>query len=356
MIKYPRIVIDLKKFRHNAENIKKLCQDQGIDVYPVMKGVGCDRRLLEIIAELGFKVVADSRIQNLMKAQDLPMEKMLLRLPMLSAADEVVQFADISMNSELITIKALNEVAKKQNKKHKIILMVELGDLREGVLPRDVDAMVGEIVSLENIVLHGVAVNLTCYGCVIPDENNLGELCAIADRIKEKFGISMAVISGGNSSAIPLLLNHTLPKKVNVLRLGEAILLGTEAVEGTTIPGQYTDIFTLETELIELKDKDTVPTGQKGYDAFGKPYEPPVDKGIRRRGIIAMGRQDMILESIIPVDEKISIIGGSSDHTILDLEDVKNEYKIGDIVRFNMYYTSMMYTMTSPYIPKYYVE
>ena len=356
MLTYPRITIDLKKLKHNAKTVKELCAKQGIDVYPVMKGVGADRRILETLSDVGFKVIADSRIQNLIKGQDLPMEKMLLRLPMISTADEVVQHADISLNSELITIKALNTSAKKQNKKHKVVLMVELGDLREGILPKDIEAVAAEVLKLENIELCGVGVNLTCYGAVIPDENNIGELCAVATRLEEKFNIKLPIISGGNTSSIPMLLENTLPKKVNVLRLGEIILLGTESVAGTLVEGYNPDVFTIEAEIIELKDKNSLPTGKTGYDAFGKVYEAPEDKGIRRRAIVAIGRQDIDLDGIWPLDSKIGIIGSSSDHFILDMEDVKDNYKMGDTVKFGIKYSSLLRVMTSTYLPKNYIN
>jgi predicted amino acid racemase len=49
----------------------------------------------------------------------------------------VVRSADISLNTELDTLKKLSYYAKASNKNHQVIVMVELGDLREGVLPID---------------------------------------------------------------------------------------------------------------------------------------------------------------------------------------------------------------------------
>ena len=109
----------------------------------------------------------------------------------------------------------------------------------------------------------------------------------------------------------------------------------------------------LKGEIIEMKSKATVPTGNIGVDAFGSipHYE---DKGIRKRAIVAVGRQDIRLEGLTPVDSNISIFGASSDHLILDVTDSKKELTVGDIVDFKVDYGCLLAAMTSPYVEKYY--
>lgn len=75
--------------------------------------------------------------------------------------------------------KASDQEAAKQGKTHKVVLMIDLGDLREGIFFKDEDIImstVEEILKLKNIKLHGVGVNLTCYGAVIPKQDNLQRL------------------------------------------------------------------------------------------------------------------------------------------------------------------------------------
>jgi len=300
--------------------------------------------------------LADSRIQNLKKYEGAKKERVLLRLPMNSETDEVVKYADISLNSELKTIKNLNESAKRQNKIHKILLMIDLGDLREGIFFKNEDEIyhtVEEVLKLNNIELFGLGVNLTCYGAVIPKSDNLSILVEIARKIEKKFDIKLQMISGGNSSSIYLIGRKELPEGINNLRVGEAFLLGGETAYSQKLEGFYDDAFTLEAEIVELKEKQSVPIGETGVDAFGnKPvYE---DRGIIKRAIIAVGRQDVDPDALHPTDSKIDILGASSDHLILDISKSDMKYKVGDIVNFKLSYSSLLRATTSGYVDRVY--
>ncbi len=347
----PRIEISLRKIEHNTRIIASLCKKYDIDLAGVTKSFCAIPEVAKVMVKGGIKILADSRLKNLKKLRDIPVPKLLLRLPMISRVDEVVKYADISLNSELSTIKKLSEAAKNQNKVHDIILMVDLGDLREGVWPDHVEEVVKEILTLDGVKLIGVGTNLTCYGGVIPNSENLGKLCNIAERIESKFGLQLSIISGGNSSSLYLLEKNEMPERVNNLRPGEAIVLGRETAYGNPIKDTYQDAFNLVAEIIEIREKPSVPIGEIGMDAFGnKPTF--VDKGIRKRAILAVGRQDVSPESLMPIDEKIEILGASSDHLIVDVTDSEIDYKVGDEIRFNVDYGGLLQLTTSEYIYK----
>lgn len=212
-----------------------------------------------------------------------------------------------------------------------------------------------EILNLENIHLHGIAVNLTCYGAIIPKNDNLSKLVEIARKIEEQFDIKLDMISGGNSSSIYLIDKGELPKGINNLRLGEAALLGNDTAYETDLPGTVGDTVILQAQIVELKEKPSLPIGEVGVDAFGKKpfYE---DRGIMKRAIIAVGKQDTDLDSMTPTDSQIEIMGGSSDHTILDVTHCDRDYKVGDIVSFELGYGGMLKTATSPYVTREYVK
>lgn len=350
-MKYPALIIDKSKIRHNTKLLSELCGKHGIKVAGVTKVFCALPELAEAMIEGGAYALADSRIENLIKLKNFNVSKLLLRIPMLSQASEVVQYADVSLNSEIEVIKALNEAAKVQSKVHEIILMVDLGDLREGVWYEKAASFAGEIVKLQNIKLIGVGTNLTCYGGVIPSAENLGTLIKIAKEIEVKYGIKLEIISGGNSSSIHLLQKNQMPDEVNQMRLGEAIVLGYETAYGERIEGTYGDAFTLAAEIVELKEKPSAPIGEIGMDAFGgKPVF--VDKGIIKRAIVAVGRQDVKHDGLTPRDKRISIIGASSDHMILDLTNAENEYKVGDIIEFDVNYGALLAAATSEYVNK----
>lgn len=348
---YPRVVINKKKLYENSKVVVDMSSKQGIDVYAVTKVYCGIKELAEESLRAGVIGIADSRVENLIQMKDLDVPKMLLRLPMGVEADLVVKYADVSLNSEISTMRLLNEAAGKIGKKHGVILMIDLGDLREGILPEQVDEVVPEILKLNNIELEGVGVNLTCYGGVIPNPVNLGELSQIAGAIELEYGITLKVVSGGNSSSLYLLDRGDMPGRVNQLRVGEAIVLGRETAYGDPIPGTHDDVFVLEAKVIELKEKASIPRGEIGMDAFGnKPtFE---DKGQMKRAIVAIGRQDVEPSGLMPFDEKIEIIGASSDHMILDMTHVDEEYSVGDVIRFRMDYGAMLRLFTSHYVDK----
>lgn len=350
---YPALVTDLNKLKHNTQFLKDKCLDQGIEIMAVTKVFCGNPKLAQTMIDAGVTMLADSRVSNLEKLKALNAKKVLLRLPMISEAPQVVEFADISLNSELETLKALSEAALGQNKKHNVILMVDLGDLREGVLPENLMQLFEDVLKLSGIEIVGLGVNLTCYGGVMPDHTNLSQLVKLAKEAEDKFGIKLQYVSGGNSSSLYLIDKGDMPAEINQLRLGEAVVLGRETAYGDVIEGTHTDVFTLEAEIIELKEKDSLPKGTIGMDAFGN-HPTFEDKGRMLRGIIAIGKQDVSPSALIPKDEAIEIIGASSDHLLMDFTKAQGKYKVGDVVQFNMEYGALLNLWTSSYIHKEY--
>ena len=364
---YPRVNINLSKVNQNLDAVSRITHGGSCSMMIVTKGFCADEKIVaEIAKHPGVDFLADSRVKNIAGYADLAHENgkqtVLLRLPMATEAAEVVKYVDLSFNSELATIRVLNEEAAKAGKKHNILLMIDLGDLREGIFFKEEDVImdtVEEILKLSNINLYGVGVNLTCYGAVIPKNDNLSQLVEIARRIEAKFGIKLSMVSGGNSSSIYLLggndviKDSDMPEGINNLRLGECFILGNDTAYGTRIPGTCSDALVLEAEIIELKCKQSIPIGETGVDAFGqKPvYE---DRGIRKRAIVAVGQQDITLDSMTPVDSRLVILGGSSDHTIVDVTDAGDEYKVGDTISFELGYGGMLKAFTSAYVDRAY--
>ena len=119
---YPRIEINLENIIENAKKVKNLCEKQGVSLSLVVKMLADDKEIVQALAENGIDCICDSRMINLKSYQTIPVEKWLIRIPMLSEAEEVVKYADASLNSEIKVIKKLNEEAKKQRKRHKVIL------------------------------------------------------------------------------------------------------------------------------------------------------------------------------------------------------------------------------------------
>ena len=353
----PAVRINLRNIEENARLIRKRCQARGISVTGVVKGAAGDLKVAETLLRGGITSLGDSRLKNIIAFRQTGFngEIVLLRLPQLSEVEKVIEYVDISLVSELATVKALSLAAVKAAKKHGIIVMVDVGDLREGILPGELAVFISKIISLPGLELKGIGTNVGCYGGVLPTRDNTELLLKLKKMLESKFAVKLDTISGGNTSTTLLLEDLKLPAGINHLRVGEGILQGTDITNQRLIKELNHDNFTLVAEIIELKDKPSVPQGEIGHDAFGKIPQFP-DRGVRRRAILAVGRQDVKIDGLTPLQKGAEILGASSDHLIVDLTDLDGEYQVGDHMEFRLDYGAMLAVMTSPYIEKQYLE
>jgi predicted amino acid racemase len=349
----PRIEIALSQIRDNARILSELYKQKGISLMGVSKAVLGEPLIAEAMIQGGVKFMADSRIENIqkMKSAGIATRFVLLRTA-LSQAESIVRNADISLNTEIETVKELSYYANVQNKIHQIIVMVELGDLREGILPANLAPFIKKTLSFSHIEIIGIGCNLACYGGIKPDGKNMDELSKLARTIEKEFQINLEIISGGNSANYEWYKSTPEVGKINNLRLGESILLGCESLNREAIPGLHTQAFQLVAEVIESKEKPSLPYGEIGQDAFGN---VPLfqDRGIRRRVIIALGRQDILVSGLRPITD-LKILGSSSDHVVLDSKNY--DLKVGSEVNFNLDYGGLLAVMTSPFVQKQYKE
>jgi predicted amino acid racemase len=349
----PVITVDLKKIEDNTRVIVDFCGEHDIDVIGVSKVTCGMPSVAKAMIAGGVKGIGESRIENInrLRTSGINHPVTLLRIPPLSGVDEIVNSVDISLNSELSVIKELSRAADKKGKVHGVILMLDLGDLREGIWPDDLINIATETVKLSGVRLAGLGTNLTCYGGVLPSDKNMQMLVDYAHKIEDSLDIKLDIISGGNSSSLDLIRQGKMPGEINQLRIGEAIMLGRETAYGKIWPGTSFDAFTLEAELIEIKSKPSLPIGETGMDAFGgKPVFE--DKGEMIRGILNIGREDVDTEGLTPLDSDLSIIGASSDHLLLNITETVEKPLLGDRIGFTLNYGALLAGMTSAYVLK----
>jgi ornithine racemase len=346
-MKYPAITIDCEKFRHNIRVISAMCQKQGIEVVGVNKVSGSHPILNRIFYEEGIKTIGDSRIENLARSP-LPMRKMMLRLPMKSEAEAIVMSCDVSLNSEWDTIIALEVAARSKGKVHDIILMIDMGDLREGIHNIDQLYLLAEMVKhFRHIRLVGLGANFTCFGGLIPTLSILQKLKDMQQRVSQIVP-ECTIVSGGNSSTLHLL-QRGIELPINQLRLGESFFLGVETAFQTRLAETFDDVVLLHTQIIEIKMKPSMPMGETGFDAFGKKTHFE-DKGMRRVAISAIGLLDTDL-NMVPIDPAVSIIGASSDHLLCELA-AESHLRVGDVLTFKLRYGSLLRLFFSPFVEK----
>jgi len=369
---YPKLEIDRGKLRHNIEEVTSRCVAKGISVAGVIKGMNGLPELIRVYCESSVTMIGSSRIEQLQDVvrigeEDPALKKptLMIRIPMLSEVPEIVKYCDYSLESEDEVLKALNDEVLRQNKeggkagagnikKHKVILMAEMGDLREGYVGDD---LVKAALMVENelggLELAGVGMNVGCYGSILPTKEKLEEFVGRAEKVEEAIGRKLDIISGGATSSLMRVLDGEIPERINHLRIGEGILLARDLplFYGCDLSFLNQDVFRLKMEIVELKNKPTYPSGTIGRDAFGHESEY-IDRGNRMHAICAGGKVDYgSEEEIFPPDDAIKIIGASSDHTLLDVEDYvhggRHELKVGDVLTFEINYASMVFVTAS---------
>lgn len=352
---YPKLKINIDGIIENVNKMKEICSAHNINLALVTKVLAVDKKITKAIVDSGIECICESKLQNLIEYSDINVQKWLIREPMLSEISNVIRYSDVSLNSEIKTIKELDKEANKQNKIHKIILMYELGDLREGANIEELEEIIKESCNLRNIELYGIGCNLSCYGAIMPSNENMKEFEKIVKFLEKKLNKKFKVISGGNSTSFEMLNTGSLPNVINSLRIGEAIFLGNIPCIDKPIENFKKDNFILKAQIVEIKEKPSVPRGKQGLLNSFCETTKFVDKGIRKRALIALGKQEVNIDGLKTVDPNISVIGGSSDYTILDITDSNRNYSIGDIISFKVNYPILLRAMESKYIYKEYI-
>lgn len=353
----PRLEINTSRIRDNAAAVLELCSRHGVEVACVTKAACAHPAVSQALLEAGATMLADSRLENLwaLREMGVSVPLLLLRLPTLSRVAEVVRVADLSLVSSLTTMRALAKAARSEGRCHRGILMVDVGDLREGVWPDQVVEIVRSARELSGFELVGLGCNLGCFGGVVPTPENTGQLVALRETCRRETGLELPLLSGGNTTGLPLLASGCLPQEINHFRIGEGIMLGRNPSDRSPWLGTSQDAFAVVAEVIEVERKPSMPVGMRGQDAFGG-SETFVDRGVRLRAICNLGRQDAVLTGLTPVEAGIRVLGGSSDHLILDIEERSPKLQVGDELRFYPDYAALLALATSPYVFKHVVE
>lgn len=336
---YPCLTCDLGRLSENLKVLTERCEDAGIAIAGVVKGVSAQEEIVRAFEKSNVKFIATSRVDQLRAIRRMGFVKkplMYIRTPMLSELSDVVELSEISLESDLTVLRALNEEAGKLGRRHEVILMIDLGDLREGFWDQEeaLEAAREVEFSLKNLRLAGVGVNLSCYGSVNPNTHNMQQLVDFAEEVERAIGRKLDYVSGGASTSLYLAMNGTMPDRVNLLRVGDMFFRGK--TDNFTPGFLREDVFTVKAEVIECRDKPTYPVGELNVNAFGEVghYE---DHGIRRRAIVAIGRADYgNCFDLEPYMEGVTVVGASSDHTILDVEAVKDRVHVGDVLKFGI--------------------
>ena len=348
----PWLEIDLTKLRHNAAAMRARCAEHGVEPVFVTKGFCARPTVIAAVRQGGIRRFADSRLHNIRRAKAaMPdLEYLLIRVPMLSEAEEVPMWCDASLQSDPDVIRAVSDAATALGRVHKIILMVDVGDLREGVFGQEQLLEVAAVIrDCPGVELVGLGTNVGCYGSILPSVENTEILVRYRALLNERFGFHIHTISGGATCTTLLMEQGRLPEEVDSLRIGEAVLYGEDTTHNRFLEGFYRDAFRLGAEVVECRRKPSMPVGERGRDGFGNVAEYE-DRGIRLRAICAVGKQDVYYGALTPLDPGAEIIGASSDLMLVDVEDMPQPPRAGQVLTFRCGYAAALAATTSEYV------
>lgn len=342
----PRIEVDLNKIRHNTQTVVRRLQKPGISVIGVTKAVCGHPAIAQAMLDGGATALADARLSNVqrLRAAGVTRPITLIRTPMPSQVDEVVQYCEASYNTELTVIAALAAAAIRNDTVHGIILMVEMGDLREGIAPENLATIVQQVLTMPGVVLKGIGANFACLNGTAPTVADMVALSGLATETEIQCGFALETVSGGNSANLPWALGVHATGRTNDLRLGEAILLGVEPVTGTQIGGMYTDAFTLVAEVIETSAKPAPLNVSIASPNLAKLRLVP-NSAEAARMILAIGHQDTDVSGL-SMPPGTRLVGATSDHLVLVTE--LSTPSVGAELRFKMNYNALMRGMAAP--------
>ena len=339
----PRIVVDLKKIRSNTQTLVRRLNARGIRVTGVSKSFCGHPAVAQAMLDGGVVGLAEARVSNAdrLRKAGMTCPITLVRTPMLSEVDQIVRTCEASYNTEIAVVEALSAAAIQQGVTHGVILMVEMGDMREGILPENLPEIAEQVVQMKGVALKGIGANFACLNGVAPSAAKMALLSSLADEIEKTCGPVIQTVSGGNSANLPWALAEHSIGRVNDLRLGEAILLGVDPITGGQIGGLFKDAFTLVAEVIE--------TDAQPAPRHSQPELPKIrivsNRNDVARLILAIGHQDTDVAGL-SMPEGGALIGATSDHLVVVTDCAT--LKLGSEVVFQLNYKALMRAMAAP--------
>lgn len=362
------LIIKREKIKNNIKYLSEYFDQHDIHWSLITKVFSGDKEFLKNILTRDvidkINSVGDSRLTSLKNLKEVnpDMRTIYIKPPAETYADDVVKYADISLNSSFSTIQSLNEAAKKAGKIHHIIIMIELGELREGVNRDDVMTFYEKVFNLSHIEVIGIGSNLGCMYGIEPTYDKLLQLSMYKELISEKFKKRLKFVSGGSSITLPLIEQGKVPKDLNHFRIGEAAFFGVSPLYNKRFKELNTDTFEFEANIIELEKKKLVPEGvlsdaNIGHTADFDEYDA---EETTVKAILDFGMLDVDKDDLEMLDPEVNFVGITSDMMVVDIGKNKTnkglkKYRVGDKIQFKPNYMAVARLLNSKFIDKRFV-
>lgn len=359
------LLIHTTKIKENIQKLSDYFESKNVEWSLITKVFSGDEEFLKNVLDTKtiakINSVGDSRLTSLknLRRVNPEMKTIYIKPPAAVYAEEVVEYADISLNTSYSTIQALNEAAKKKDKIHKVIIMIELGELREGVNRTDLIDFYEKIFDMKNIDVIGIGSNLGCMYGIEPSYDKLLQLSLYKELIAAKFKKNLPLLSGGTSITLPMLESKAIPADINHFRVGEAAFFGVSPLLNAQFLDLNTNTFEFKANIIELEEKKLVPEGVIGEANIG--HTSAVMESTAgehsNKVILDFGLLDVNQEDLTALDDGISFVGTTSDMTVVDIGDNLNEkgeqrFHVGDTLSFRVNYMAVARLLNSKFIGK----
>lgn len=357
------LVVKTENIIRNIEKIDDFLKKHDVQWSLVSKVLSGDLSFLKKILRNDIvdrlHSIGDSRLSSLKTIKKLnpDLVTIYIKPPAQNLAKSIVQYADISVNTSYKTIEALSAEAVKQKKIHKIIIFIELGELREGVVRENIVDFYKKVFELPNIETIGLGSNLGCMYGIEPTYDKLLQLSLFKQLLEQMFNKKIPLISGGSSITLPLISKKLVPKSINHFRIGESAFFGTSPLDNKRFQKLSTDTFRFNANVIELEEKDNMPDGIISDASIGHTSETEIEKPSFKtyRSILDFGILDVDVNDIEPKDDNVEFIGTTSDMTVYDIgrninKQLKQKYMVGKKICFKPNYMAVARLMNSKFI------
>ena len=345
---YPQLVVSLDTVARATAALVARATARGVQIAAVTKAVDGEPLVGRVLLDGGCVGLADSRLPALERHADAGLGPLtLIRPPQPAEIEACAEIADRVLLSDAATAGAVGE--RVSGRAVEVLLTVDLGDRREGVLPDEVAAVAADIDRTPGCGLAGLAVNFACLSGRLPTialfreaEDLLAGVAGLCDE---------PLLSLGGTCCLQHLDDYE-PRFRTEMRCGGGLLYGYDFVTMAPLAGLERHDPILTAVVLECYRKPPAATGAAGRDAFG--HVPAVDlpDDDAWYALLNLGRRDCEPRGLRPLEEGARLAGATSDVTVLIVD---RPLAAGDTVDFAVDYDALVRAVTSPHVEKRFV-
>lgn len=343
------LTVDLAALRSNLELVERFCRTRRLALLWVTKVLQSRRDLLDALGPIPVTKIADVHAQNFSGLDPARFPERAVLRPRFGDTRLVAERATRVFLADPSLGQRLGEC--RQGDPLEVTLMVEAGDLRDGVPWSDVAGVLRRLAKIQGLRVTGLGTNLGCLAGAVPDSGSLATLAEGLRRARRETGLALeAGVSVGGTVFWDSLVEGAIPEEIQELRVGEAPLFGWNTSLGTALAGLNPGVFRLDLEVLELWTKavSALPSGPSGYNAFG---ERPVQTltGDRRRAVLDGGENLAPRRALHSLRPGVALVGETHDYTVVDCHEA-GELAPGDLLGFRPSYEAVARCFLSPFV------